>query len=585
MSDTELIKDRLDIAEIVKEYVPLKQAGANFKGRCPFHQEKTPSFMVSADKQIWHCFGCSKGGDIFSFVQEVEGMTFPEALRLLADKAGVTLSRVQVDEVARSAKNRAMDILQFAADWYHRGLLKSPNAQSARDYLLSRGVTSDQMKVFQIGFVPDKWDLLYRALLAKGFDGNDILAAGLSISKSGGGTYDRFRGRIMFPIKNEHGSVVGFTGRVLVETEKSGGKYVNTPQTIVYDKSRVIYGLDLAKKEMRLQKFAVVVEGQMDVIACHRAKTMNVVASSGTAFTEKQLKLLKRYCNELRMAFDMDDAGIAAATRGLTTALALEFDVKVIVIPEGAGKDPDDCIAHNPALWSQSVKGAVPFMKFLIDTAVAKTSGQGIRARAMALQPALSLLKVMPNAIEQGYWIGVLSERLGVPSEDIREQMGKMKAVERAVLEDGRQQKKQDPRVARVRRLFALLIRYPATVHEMFTKLPSELFTGPINMVYTALNNYYSKNKPSSWKEGFDAIAKELGNESAQKIQSVYLLAESLELSSKEARNEAQILCKALRSGYIRRQRQKLISQMKTEESLGNTQRVSQLLEDLSKLQ
>ncbi len=584
MSDTDLIKDRLDIAEIIKEYVQLKQAGANHKGRCPFHQEKTPSFMVSTDKQIWHCFGCSKGGDVFTFIQDIEGMSFPEALRLLADKAGVTLSRVQVDEVARSQKNRVMDILEFAADWYNRGLKGSPRAQDAREYLERRGVLQ-QVDEFQIGFVPDKWDLLYRALLAKGFDGNDILAAGLSINRSGGGTYDRFRGRIMFPLRNEHGSVVGFTGRVLVETEKSGGKYVNTPQTIVYDKSRVIYGLHAAKKHMRHQKYAVVVEGQMDVIACHRADTKNVVASSGTAFTEAQLKLLKRYCSELRMAFDMDEAGIAAASRGLQSALALGFDVKIIVLPPGAGKDPDDCISKNPTLWKKCVQDAQPFMQFLIDDAVKKTAGQGIRARALALSSAIGLLKVMPNAIEQGYWIGVLSEKVGVSEDDVREQMGRIKSKKTSKAADPAKVRAVDPRAARVKRLFALLMRFPEAVNQEFAKLPPELFTGSINIVYTTLTKYYGINKPSSWKDGFDAIAKELGTESAQKLQSVYLIAEGLDISAKEARNEAHILCKALRSGYLQRQRQRLISQLKTEEERGNQAQVEELLKTLSKLQ
>src|SRR3989339_70222 len=344
MADTQLIKEKLDIVQTIQEYVPLKKAGIYYKAPCPFHREKTPSFMVNAEKQIWKCFGCSKGGDIFSFIQEMEGLDFPEALKLLADRAGVKIDSYR-SEIDKSQKNRILDINQKAASFFHHILTEMEGANGAREYLDKRGLTKETIEKWQIGFVPDQWDLLTKYFLKKGIGIDDLVVAGLVIKKdvarAGQGFYDRFRGRIMFPIWDVHGNVVGFTGRVLVETENSGGKYMNTPQTLVYDKSRVIYGLDKAKTEIKAQDQVVLVEGQMDVVACHQAGMKNVVASSGTALTLEQIKLLKRYSSNIAMAFDGDSAGVAAAKRGVNIALGEGLNVKTIRIPEGKGKDPD----------------------------------------------------------------------------------------------------------------------------------------------------------------------------------------------------------------------------------------------------
>ena len=244
MSDVQTIKDRTDIVQLIQEYVPLKKAGVNWKACCPFHQEKTPSFMVHPERQFFHCFGCGKSGDIFTFIQEMEGMDFPEALRLLAARAGVKIDAFR-NEIDKSQKNRILDINARAAVFFHNFLLQMPNARKARDYLAERGLTSQTIADWQIGYAPDQWDLLTKYLLKKGCGIEDIAQAGLAVKKdsanaaTGRGYYDRFRGRIMFPIWNTHGDIVGFTGRILVETENSGGKYVNTPQTLVFDKSRL----------------------------------------------------------------------------------------------------------------------------------------------------------------------------------------------------------------------------------------------------------------------------------------------------------------------------------------------------------
>jgi DNA primase len=363
MTDTQTIKDKLDIVQIIGEYITLKKAGANWKANCPFHNEKSPSFMVQAEKQIWHCFGCSKGGDVFTFVQEIEGLDFRETLKLLAKRAGVELSK-SYNETDSSERNRLLAINTAAAYFFHRMLLDMDASKPARDYLERRGMKAETVEAWQVGFVPDQWDLLTKYLLKKGHGINDLVTAGLTIKRdnadpaSGRGYYDRFRGRVMFPICDVHGNVVGFTGRVLVETEFSGGKYVNTPQTPLYDKSRVLYGIHKAKTAIKSEDLAVLVEGQMDVIACHQAGMANVVAASGTALTAEQIKILKRYTTTVAMAFDADSAGQNAGKRGAGVALEEGMNVKVIQIPSGFAKDADECLKKDKAVWFKAVAGA-----------------------------------------------------------------------------------------------------------------------------------------------------------------------------------------------------------------------------------
>ncbi|KKS13165.1 MAG: primase protein [Candidatus Magasanikbacteria bacterium GW2011_GWA2_41_55] len=413
----------MDVVDLISEYIQLKPAGANFKACCPFHQEKSPSFMVSRPKQIWHCFGCQNGGDIFGFVMKMEGMEFPEALRLLAEKAGVELP-AHSNELSSSARNRILDILKLATKFYHKILMESSRAQTARDYLQKRGLSTSIIEEWQIGFVPDVWDTLTGFLLKKGFGINDLTAAGLTIQKPGGGNYDRFRGRIMFPLSDVHGNVVGFTGRLLNETtENAGGKYVNTPQTEVYDKSEILFGLNKAKQEIKRQDRAIIVEGQMDVIACHQAGQINVAASSGTALTLEQIKLLKRFTNNLYLAFDSDAAGQNAAERGISLALEEGTQVRVITLPPDAGKDPDECLKKNPELWFKSVDGAQLFMEYFFKKNLAGKNFTDPTVRSQVATTLLNQIAKIPDVIEQDFWLKKLTGVLDVDITLLRERL------------------------------------------------------------------------------------------------------------------------------------------------------------------
>jgi len=484
--DVSRVKETIDVVDLVGEYVQLKPAGVNHKGLCPFHNEKSPSFMVNRERQSWHCFGCNKGGDIFSFVQEMEGLDFREALKMLADKAGVQLTHT-ISNVESSQKNRVKDVVREAARFFHHFLLKMDASVPARDYLTQRGLTTETIERWQIGFVSDQWDLLTKYLLKKGYSIDDLIASGLTIkrdgadTRSGRGFYDRFRGRIMFPIWDAHDTVVGFTGRVLVETEYSGGKYVNTPQTILYDKSRVVFGLNKAKQAIKSQNLIVMVEGQMDVIACHQAGMENVVATSGTALTEQQIALLKRYSNTMSMAFDMDDAGIAAAKRGIDMAIESGMNVKVIQIPEGAGKDPDECIKQNKDVWIDAVAHATGIMEWYLDRAFMHRSITDPRDKQMIANDILAEIARIPYAVERDHWVGELSHRLGVDMSVLREDLVRISREIKQKRIGGVRSPDIGTKTAKVSesrltllldRLFALLMIQP----ELLSHIPQEFF-------------------------------------------------------------------------------------------------------------
>lgn len=427
-ADTQAIKDKIDIVDFIGEYVQLKPAGVNHKGLCPFHREKSPSFMVSRERQNWHCFGCSKGGDIFSFLQEIENMEFVEALRFLANRAGIVIDTFKTD-IDKSQKNRLKELNKEAARFFHNVLLKLPASQKAREYVQTRGLSAETIESWNIGFIPDQWDLLTQYLLKKGFSIDDLVSSGLTIKRDGAdprtgrGFYDRFRGRIMFPIWDIYGDVVGFTGRVLVETETSGGKYVNTPQTLIYDKSRVVFGLNFAKQEIKSSDRIVVVEGQMDVIACHQAGMKYVIATSGTAFTEEQITLLKRYSTNMYIAFDADAAGQAAAKRGIDLAREAGMRVKIISIPDGAGKDPDECIQKNKAVWFESVEKARDIMEWYFEGAFKGKNRNDPYERQKIAETLVGEIMKNPYPLERDFWLHELSSQLSVGIDVLKEQV------------------------------------------------------------------------------------------------------------------------------------------------------------------
>jgi len=418
------IKNRLDIVEVISSYIKLQKAGANYRALCPFHSEKTPSFFVSPARQIWHCFGCGKGGDIFGFVKEIEGVEFGDALRILAQKAGVQLKR-QPPEL-RTERQRLYEICELATQFFEKQLEGSTAGKEAKKYLLSRGINGESIKKWRLGYSPDTWQGLSDFLTSRGYKIEEIERAGLAIKSEKSSFYDRFRGRIIFPIFDLNSQVIGFSGRVFKSPDTA--KYVNTPATLLYDKSRVLYGLDKAKITIRKKDLCILVEGNTDVIMTHQADSENTVATSGTALTPLQLKILKRYSNNLLIGFDMDVAGETATKRGIDLAQSLGFDIKIIRLPEG--KDPAELIAKNPLEWEKTINSAVGILDFYFETAFAKADSKTPQGKKAISKILLPPIKRIPNKIEQSYWIQKLSKSLEAREEDIREELKKTKLNE-----------------------------------------------------------------------------------------------------------------------------------------------------------
>lgn len=353
------IKQKLDVAEVIGDYIQVKPAGNSLKALCPFHTERTPSFHISRERQTWHCFGCDKGGDIFTFVMEMDGLSFPEALRLLAKKAGVEVPEYK-PRPEDHTKERLLAMHDVAATYYAMILAEGEYGKAAREYVAKRNIGADLIAKFRLGAAPDAWDALTTHLTRKGFTEKEMVDGGLALPrKSGAGCVDRFRNRVMIPLCDTAGAVIGFTARQLPGAgEDDGPKYMNSPETLIYKKGDMLYGLHLAKAGMREKKSIIVVEGNLDVIASHKAGVENIVASSGTALTSSQLRTLARYTKQIIFALDEDAAGFAAAKRVLDLAIELQkdpnapqFEIRCLIIPDGAGKDPDEIVQKDPELW------------------------------------------------------------------------------------------------------------------------------------------------------------------------------------------------------------------------------------------
>lgn len=417
MNPTEEIKAKLDIVDIIGGYLHLNLAGGNFKAPCPFHNEKTPSFMVSREKQIWHCFGCGKGGDLISFVQEYEGLNFPEALRLLAQKANIVLPEFK--NLPKEDYGRLYQLNQLATEFYQQKLFsESQAAKKVLEYLDNRKITASSIKQWNLGLSGEDWDELLLFLKNKNWQEQEIFEAGLIVrKKSGSGYVDRFRKRLMFPIADASAKVVAFTSRTLTgivyQDDDFGGKYINSPQTAIYDKSKILYGWHLAKEAIRHKQYLIIVEGNMDAIASHQANTANTVAVSGTALTTDQLKLVKRYTNNIILAFDGDTAGSQAVFRSITLGWGADFNIKVLILPKDS--DPADIVKKDPRSWRQAIKDSVPVMDYYLSRVLAGVDLNRADHKKIAVAKLLPIIKFLKSQVEQAHYLRLLSEKIQIP--------------------------------------------------------------------------------------------------------------------------------------------------------------------------
>src|ERR1019366_2192360 len=428
-----IVKQQADIVRIVGEYMTLRKSGAqNFQGLCPFHQEKTPSFSVHAVRQFFHCFGCGASGDVFSFVQKIENITFPEAVRLIAEKLKIPLPKMSYTspEEERQAGMRVglIEIHERACKFFQEQL-RRPEAAHAREYLASRGITPEIIAEFRMGYAPDSGFMLRDALRGQ-YDEALLRESGLFSWKDKGDEaadhdavlYSKFRNRVMFPIANESGKVIAFTGRTLSTDEKAGPKYLNSPETPIYSKSRVLFNLDKAKEPIRKLEYAILVEGQMDCISVYTAGFRNVIASSGTAFTELQARLLGRFSKNIVVNFDPDTAGAAAAERSLALLVSEEFQIKVLTLE--AGFDPDLFIRRKgAATYGEALSHSQKYFDYLIERSRSLFPARTPEGKVKALNYLLPHIQRVPSRIVRDEWANEISHRLGIESAVLRQEL------------------------------------------------------------------------------------------------------------------------------------------------------------------
>ncbi len=447
MGAVEEIKDRLDVTEFIGRHVQLEKSGRYFKGLCPFHTEKTPSFFVFPENQRWHCFGCGQGGDVFNFVMALNGLDFRTALEELARQAGVELQpRTPEQAEAESEAERLRAAHEAAADYYHTLLLTAPQAAVARDYLKRRGFTRETIDTFRVGYSLDSWDALRSYLLGKGFSVEEQVTAGMLVQKDNGGTYDRFRDRVMIPICDRRGRVIAFGGRVL--SADAQPKYMNSPQTPIFNKSAILFGYHLASKAIRDTDVAVIVEGYMDVMIPYQAGYRNVVAPMGTALTEAHLKQLQRLTRRFLLALDPDAAGVHATLRGLEVARdtldreweavfdprglvgyedRLKADIRVMTLPDGV--DPDELILEDPQKWEKLISESQPVVRFYFQQLLEQENPHEPKGKARIVDAILPLLNDIADGIEREAYAREVALRLGL---DERTLLDRLRVRERA---------------------------------------------------------------------------------------------------------------------------------------------------------
>jgi DNA primase len=444
MSQVQEVKNATDIVQLISERRPLQRSGANWRGLCPFHSEKSPSFFVNEQLQRYRCFGCSEAGDVFTFLEKYEGMTFTEALQYLADRAGITLTKTTFSP-QDDQRQRLLEILNLTKEYYHYLLTEHKQGEKAREYLKERGVTAESIKIFQLGYALPSWDGVLSYLHGKKkYAQADLEAAGLIIQRQTGRPYDRFRDRIMFPLTDHRGRVVGFSGRVL-DKETKEAKYINSPETQLYHKSEMLFGYSQLYQFLRTANEAVIVEGEFDVISSAQAHVNNVVAVKGSALTEDHMRLLSRTVSKVILSFDMDKAGLAATQRAIEVAKPFGIELRVIDFSSlGEQKDPDELSRTQPQIWRQVVKSSISVYDFFLNAAVKKYDLKTPEGKRKAIDELAPLLGQIEHAVELEFYIKKLSQILDVSENIVRQDLEKFKVSRRRGVSQPRPKKNVD---------------------------------------------------------------------------------------------------------------------------------------------
>lgn len=559
MTPVEQIKEKLDIIEFIRSYIPIQSSGKNFKALCPFHKEKTPSFIISPERQTWHCFGsCSEGGDIFKFLMKYENLEFHEALKILAEKAGVELKKISPTDQKQFGV--LYEINEAAKEFFKQNLKLSTEGKK---YLNNRGLKQETIEEFELGLAPEKWDSLTIYLIKKGYSTADIERAGLIFKNERGSLMDRFRNRIMFPICNNFGKTIGFTGRILPQFENSEtGKYVNSPETLIFNKSKILYGFYKTKNDIREKKEAIIVEGQMDFLMAYQDGVKNIVAVSGTALTVDHLKILKRLTDKIIFCFDNDGAGLKAAERSIDLANQQDFNVKLLIVKNY--KDPAEMVQKSPGLFLKSLNESESAMEFYFGRYLNKqpaTSNQQLKTKTdfnefkNNIRIILNKIKNLTSPIEKSHWLKELSLITEIKEEVLLEELSQLKTPN--LTENYSRQpmpKKQADTLTRsdliAERLIGLLMangNFLSAISENIAYLPNDYLI--------IIENIKNRRKPSE-----ERLAEKMN------LISLRSSAESTTLDEEKTKNEFDELLRQLKTEYFKEKRNELAELVKKAE-------------------
>jgi DNA primase len=553
-SSVEQIKERLNIEEVVGSYIKLERAGNSLKAKCPFHNEKTPSFFVSPERGSYYCFGCGAKGDIFTFVEEFEGIDFLGALKILADKAGIQLEKFQSKTTDK--KEKLYQLLEATTLFLQRNL---SSEEIPLDYLKKRGLHEETIKSWRIGYVRDEWRSISDYLRTKGFTDDEMERAGITKTE-GKSTYDRFRGRIMFPLFDSAGRVIAFSGRILHDDGQSA-KYLNSPQTELFDKSKVLYGFDRAKQSIRKFDFSILVEGQMDLLMAHQAGFTNTVASSGTALTEQHLALLKRISNKIIMSFDSDNAGAKAAERGWALALSNGMDVKIAEIPKGY--DPADLILKDKEKFKDVIKNSIFLIDFLLNRVESEITDKKKLWEAIKTK-VLPYVYLLDGNTERSRYVKKISETIGIKEDFIWDDLKKVKLDEEFQIKSGQEENKT------IEKEISSDVLKKGSVERSLASIMAkeESEKNDIEYLKDKIKNIIGTEKFKDFEKEY----KDKANELAFEAEGYYGPADE-----KRLQEETEYLLLNLREEYFKKELEKLLTDLKKAEKEKTAEMISSI--------
>ncbi len=576
----EEIKKKIDIVEFISSFITLKKAGRNFKAVCPFHQEKSPSFVVSPERGIWHCFGaCGDGGDVIKFLMKWENITFIEALRELAKKTGIKLNKISFEDKIWQKKERYLGMNQLASEFFHYILNKTAFGKKASQYLKDRALNQSIVDKFQLGYSPSSWDSLKLFLKKKKYEEEEMMENGLLVRSERGSYYDRFRGRLMFPLSDSRNNVLGFSGRILDGDEKEA-KYINTPETPIYHKRETLFGINLAKEEIKNKKNVFIVEGEIDVITPYQHGFSNFVAVKGTSLTNEQLMLLKRYTDKITLMMDADPAGVESIKRGIDEAEKFDFEIRVVTIDYA--KDPDEAFKKDPTKFKKLIAKPIPIYDFLIETAQKKYPEESAFSRKKIGEEIIPMIEKIINPIVRTFYIKKLAGILEVSEVTIENLISQLKRKKKQLSLNKIKYNKpiEDSRELIIDKYILSIVfqsEDPKEIyHKFFNVLKPEYFLHPS---YEKISRYFFDEVEKNNKININQFGKNLPDELRPIFDEIFLFASiDHNLSDKSLDR----LIYEIKKYYFKREIKKLLSE---EESVEKKKQLKEISKDLKEVE